>query len=977
MLDRILPPRLIERLDKVSDSSDDKLKTYVSSSLAKFLELAEDKNLYFFVDYTDHGINHTKNVLKCIDSLIPQETLDELSPLDIIVLATSVVLHDIGMLTNAYMFKKMIDGEYDKIEGNFFNEKSWKELWKGYLKERQYWNREKKCNLFGEDYDEREIRNPNLNDLQSLSEYDKHYIGEFIRRHHARIAYEIALKGYWGVENIDFERENLKPWRYFLQISGLVARSHGVNLRKAVDFLENKFGKDSYKKPNNIKIVFLMVLIRLADYLQIDSSRTNETIFKIKQIHSPISRKEHETHLSIDCVKLDDMDKERIIVEATPEDAVMYVKIKKLVDDIQKEFDISWAVLGEVYNNQYLLSYRRIVTRFLNETIGLNFVPKRFGFKFNNELSKLLIRPLYGDDPKLGVRELVQNAVDACRIRIAENPNQKRRNTHVKVSLKTKKRLFTIEDYGIGMTLEEIENYFLTIGSSYDSTIEWKKTRDSYNGIYRTGHFGIGVLAAFLLGDRISVETKSTKSKQGYAFTASLQDSFIQINKIEKKDYGTKISIICSESCLKKLAPNGPINCPFAQFWTNWYVDSLPKVEYSIDDNQISASMDSDYFKENFHYLELDSKRNNFLYWEQLFLKNENNYFRQQDDTQPRILFINGFQITSLSHKKLFHLHGLEKYHKLIIPSLYLLDFDNEIPLNLDRSNIDEYTVFPFEKELAIAMYKDMLCKLLAIDIVNFLQPECLLFNSCGFILNSQPYYPFTSIDFRDNNWCKPYVEGVLSGKYIIHLGGVELSHISLDNWRDLFDLCPDVFFSFHINKLKFDYLERIHKAPTRKLFKSFAYAVNDSEEFEEYNDTIIEDRENIGIPGNIETSFVRSPFENKISQGYRVYHRLNEDYNEQLINKVILFFNSNKLPKPAYILVHKVEGKVLQSDVDDFFIDYAGGNMVVPYDEDMRRKKFKKLYDECSENIEKYKSLTSDEFISECRNLFCPNIEI
>ena len=177
----------------------------------------------------------------------------------------------------------------------------------------------------------------------------------------------------------------------------------------------------------------------------------------------------------------DFIDKELICVEASPEDAMMYVKIDNLLQDIQKEFDLSWAILGEVYGDHYKLRYRRIESNLTDENVknDYTFVPKQFGFKFNNELSKLLIAPLYGNDPSYGVRELVQNAVDACRTRMAiDEEYEKQDITHVTVSFDSDTKLFTIVDTGVGMTIEEIDNYFLTIGYSYNNSAEWQKTKE-------------------------------------------------------------------------------------------------------------------------------------------------------------------------------------------------------------------------------------------------------------------------------------------------------------------------------------------------------------------------------------------------------------------------------------------------------------------------------------------------------------------
>ena len=90
-----LPPKLESILNQ-----DEDLTNVVLNNLRPFSTILEG-NLYFFPDYTDHSIRHNHEVLKSIEHLIAEDTLETLSPADIGVLATAVALHDIGMHTRA------------------------------------------------------------------------------------------------------------------------------------------------------------------------------------------------------------------------------------------------------------------------------------------------------------------------------------------------------------------------------------------------------------------------------------------------------------------------------------------------------------------------------------------------------------------------------------------------------------------------------------------------------------------------------------------------------------------------------------------------------------------------------------------------------------------------------------------------------------------------------------------------------------
>lgn len=978
-----LPSKLKMQLEK--DSNNENLFVHVQESLIPFLDILNENRLFFFSEYTDHGINHIKGVLNSIENLITDDSLTELSAVDICVILVATVLHDIGMHTNAEMFKNLIEGKYDNIKGNLFkDDKSWKELWDEFIKESYYWDNEKKNNLFGDG--NHIFKAPNLDDIQSLDDYDKKFVGEFIRIHHARIAYEIALRGYVGKSEIIFNHKNFPA--NFMQIAGLVARSHGMGVRDTFKYLGMLWGKSAWNNPLGVKIIYLMVLIRLSDYLQIDCSRTNSTSINIRTLFSPISNKEHNTHLAISHIELDNDDKEKIVVQANPENAESYVKIERLVRDIQNEFDMSWAILGEVYGNKYKLRYRRIVTNITDDDVknGYDYIPKQFSFKINNGLSKLLISPLYGNNPSYGVRELVQNAVDACRTRLAIDSNYSKDITHVKVCLNSDYNTFTIEDTGVGMTLNEIENYFFTIGSSFDATIEWQKIRDTKGG-FRTGRFGIGVLAAFLLGNQISVETKSFKDNQGYRFKASLKDKSIQINKSDKADAGTKIEILCDHNSFNRLADSARKRLSidlsniilsslygYNDFPFDWYVDTLPVVEYYIDDQEIPQISDRlNVFKE------LNHTSNNYgrIFWKPTSFFKE--LSRGKTDS---FLYCNGFFVTNRSNKKEFFLNNLEKYYKPFVPALYISDKYNALPINIQRDNIDAGVCFPFEKDLVIAIYKDILCQLLSIDLKCFNNKQYLFFNSFGFSFNKSPNYPRydhsysdSDLDFSTRKKTKkdsriaafsssgisePYSEINLLGKTIVQIDGEPLLGINLNKWKQLFNENPDVFFTF--NKI------------SRLVIGVDVYGIKDLNlYFMHHSKGLLRDASLVkrieeqgrlpkfGTPyKKLVSQINKAETNNSISNSYLIIEK--KAKHKKLINDLTSFIENNAVnAKPNSFIIHEIENQQQESDVDNFFREYAGGDMVIPYDEDKRREKFAKIYEECSEDIERYKQLLNN----------------
>lgn len=114
-----------------------------------------------------------------------------------------------------------------------------------------------------------------------------------------------------------------------------------------------------------------------------------------------------------------------------------------------------------------------------------------FSITIDRQVIKLLGAHLYGDTPSV-VNELVANAYDAGAKRIW-------------ISVKTTfPYQIRVQDDGIGMSLSEINNYYLNIGYNRRAQDGLKKEL-SENGITRLdmGQKGIGKLAVFALSKQV------------------------------------------------------------------------------------------------------------------------------------------------------------------------------------------------------------------------------------------------------------------------------------------------------------------------------------------------------------------------------------------------------------------------------------------------------------------------------------------
>ncbi|GGX65359.1 HD domain-containing protein [Streptomyces hiroshimensis] len=139
------------------------------------------------------------------------------------------------------------------------------------------------------------------------------------------------------------------------------------------------------------------------------------------------------------------------------------------------------------------------------------------------EVRELLMgRQLYGD-PGLALRELYQNAMDACRYRAMrwdylrcrgrEPARWSGRITLVEGS-DERGRYVECRDNGVGMGLEQLKNTFTRAGSRFEQSRAFRREqaswlrRDPSLRLYPNSRFGIGVLSYFMLADEMTIVTR-------------------------------------------------------------------------------------------------------------------------------------------------------------------------------------------------------------------------------------------------------------------------------------------------------------------------------------------------------------------------------------------------------------------------------------------------------------------------------------
>ncbi len=165
-----------------------------------------------------------------------------------------------------------------------------------------------------------------------------------------------------------------------------------------------------------------------------------------------------------------------------------------------------------------------------------------------------IIKKFLYSDHEIFLRELVSNAVDASqKLKVlATNGEYKGELGELKVEvlLDREAKTLTIRDHGIGMTEEEIDKYINQIAfSGAEEFVNQYKGKEGAEQII--GHFGLGFYSAFMVAERVQIQTLSRhEGAQAVQWESNGSPEFT-ITEIEKTERGTDIILYINEDALE------------------------------------------------------------------------------------------------------------------------------------------------------------------------------------------------------------------------------------------------------------------------------------------------------------------------------------------------------------------------------------------------------------------------------------------
>jgi len=162
------------------------------------------------------------------------------------------------------------------------------------------------------------------------------------------------------------------------------------------------------------------------------------------------------------------------------------------------------------------------------------------------QLLQLMIHSLYSNK-EIFLRELISNASDASdklRFEAMTHPDWYESNADlaIKIELDKAARTLTISDNGIGMSRDEVISNLGTIAKSGTKEFFSKLSGDQQKDAALIGQFGVGFYSAFIVADRITVETRRAglPASDGIRWESDGSGEFT-VEPINRPERGTSI----------------------------------------------------------------------------------------------------------------------------------------------------------------------------------------------------------------------------------------------------------------------------------------------------------------------------------------------------------------------------------------------------------------------------------------------------
>jgi len=487
-------------------------------------------------EYTLHDGDHLFRVLNIMERLLGKKNIANLSTPELMLLILSVFFHDIGMSPDekeVLAWKKVWDNN-----PHFLNdyEKTAYDQFKRFYEARPE----------QQDYIYRFISQGKHSQADNIKSF---LISEFIRQTHAERARDIIDWDWNG--NILFRDSDLT-----VELAQ-ICYSHNEDALKLLDLEKNHLCAVDI----SACLPIVGVILRLADILDFDSKRTPAILFSHLYVRNPVSLQEWNKHRAIEAWEINP---DIIQFSAKCTHPAIEASIHQFCNFIDHELSICNNIVSSL--NEFNASKgREIHIKFPFKVNREKIVTKKdvrgeplylyrdtqFNLSKRQVIDLLMGTKLYGK-PQVALRELLQNSIDACLLRQAQEKNW--RNPYepsitVKYYKENDDTILEVSDNGTGMDQYIIDTYYSRVGSSFYKSADFYNLKSESNADFTpTSRFGIGILSCFMVADTLMVDTKRLykphKSSEPLSITVEGQESIFLVQSGSRDIPGTTTKLV-------------------------------------------------------------------------------------------------------------------------------------------------------------------------------------------------------------------------------------------------------------------------------------------------------------------------------------------------------------------------------------------------------------------------------------------------
>lgn len=166
----------------------------------------------------------------------------------------------------------------------------------------------------------------------------------------------------------------------------------------------------------------------------------------------------------------------------------------------------------------------------------------------SKRLMDMMINSIY-THKEIFLREIISNASDALdklyfRSLTDSSVGLGSEDFVIRIEIDEENRLIRVIDNGCGMTEEELDTNLGTIAKS--GSLAFKKENEKTENVDIIGQFGVGFYSAFMVSDKVTVETKAFGSNEAFRWESEGADGY-KIGPCEKADFGTVVTMHIKE----------------------------------------------------------------------------------------------------------------------------------------------------------------------------------------------------------------------------------------------------------------------------------------------------------------------------------------------------------------------------------------------------------------------------------------------